>query len=120
MESDQLYPRIAATGPTLKRDMLWHDLLDFGEVGATPIELAARLVEEGKATGTVEGCAMWLMPLLNELVYMVGTRRTEHVGERFKAFRMGGRQGTAKAGTNPDHVEQGEGERHAENHSASP
>jgi len=88
VESDQLYPRIGATGPTPKRDMLWHDLLDFGEMEATPIGLAARLVEEGKATGTVEGCAKRLMPLLSELVYMVGKRRTERVGERFKAFRM--------------------------------
>jgi hypothetical protein len=101
MESDQLYPRISATGPTLKRDMLWHDLLDFGEMGATPIELAARLIEEGKATGTVESCAMRLMPLLNELVYMVGKRRTEHEGERFKALRMGGRRG-ADGGQGPE------------------
>jgi len=93
MAADQLYPRITATGPTLKRDMLWHDLLNFRETGATPMELAARLTEEGKATGTAEGCAVRLMPLLDELAYMVGERRTEHVGERFKAFRRGGSKG---------------------------
>ena len=90
MATDQLYPQITATGPTVKRDMVWQDLLDFGESGATPMELAARLLKAGKAKGTVEGCAMRLMPLLDELVGMVGERRTERVGERFKARRLAG------------------------------
>ena len=72
MAADQLYPRITATEPPLKRDMVWQDLLHFGETGATPMELAARLLRDGKATGTVEGCAVRLMPLLEELVGMVG------------------------------------------------
>lgn len=90
MTADQLYPQITATGPTVKRDMVWQDLLDFGEAGATPMELAARLLKAGKAKGTVEGCAMRLMPLLDELVGMVGERRTERVGERFRARRLAG------------------------------
>jgi hypothetical protein len=88
MAADQLYPRITATGPSVKRDMVWQDLLDFGETGATPMELAARLIKAGKATGTVEGCAVRLMPLLDELVGMVGERRTERVGERFRVRRL--------------------------------
>ena len=88
MAADQLYPQITATGPTGKRDMVWQDLLDFGESGATPMELAARLLKVGKAKGTVEGCAMRLMPLLDELVGMVGERRTERVGDRFRARRQ--------------------------------
>ena len=87
MAADQLYPRITATG-AVKRDMVWQDLLDFGETGATPMELAARLLNEGKATGTVEGCAVRLMPLLDELVGMVGVHRTERAGERFRARRL--------------------------------
>jgi len=90
MTADQLYPQITATSPTVKRDMVWQDLLDFGASGATPMELAARLLKTGKAKGTVEGCAMRLMPLLDELVGMVGERRTERVGERFKARRLAG------------------------------
>jgi hypothetical protein len=35
MAADQLYPQITATGPTVKRDMVWQELLDFGESGAT-------------------------------------------------------------------------------------
>jgi hypothetical protein len=85
MTADQLYPQITATSPTVKRDMVWQDLLDFGASGATPMELAARLLKTGKAKGTVEGCAMRLMPLLDELVGMGGERRTERVGERFRA-----------------------------------
>jgi hypothetical protein len=54
------------------------------------MELAARLIKKGKAKGTVEGCAMRLMPLLDELVGMVGERRTERVGERFRAHRLAG------------------------------
>jgi len=91
MAADRLYPQITATGPSLKRDMLWKDLLDyFGESGATPMELAARLLKDRKATGTVEGCAVRLMPLLEGLVCMVGERRTERVGERFRARRLAG------------------------------
>jgi hypothetical protein len=90
MAADQLYPRISASGPSLKRDMVWHDLLEFGATGATPMELAARLLMEGKASGTVEGCAVRLMPLLEELVGMVGDRRTEREGERFRARRLAG------------------------------
>jgi hypothetical protein len=86
MAADQLYPR----SPSVKRDMVWQDLLDFGESGATPMELAARLLKGGKAKGTIEGCAMRLMPLLGELVGMVGERRTEQVGERFRARRLAG------------------------------
>lgn len=63
MAADHLYPRISAPGPSLKRDMVWQDLLEFGGPGATPMELAARLLRDGKATGTVEGCAVRLMPL---------------------------------------------------------
>lgn len=88
MTTDQLYPQITAAGPTVKRDMVWQDLLDFGESGATPMELATRLLMAGKAKGTVEGCAMRLMPLLDELVGMVGEHRTERVGERFRARRL--------------------------------
>jgi hypothetical protein len=58
MAADQLYPQITATSPSLKRDMVWQDLLDFGATGATPMERAARLLMEGNATGTVEGCAV--------------------------------------------------------------
>jgi hypothetical protein len=90
MAADHLYPRISATGPSLKRDMVWQDLLEFGATGATPMELAARLLRDGKATGTVEGCAVRLMPLLEELVGMVGEHRTERAGERFKARRLAG------------------------------
>jgi len=90
MGADHLYPRITAPGPSLKRDMVWQDLLDFGATGATPMELAARLLRDGKATGTVEGCAVRLMPLLEELVGMVGEHRTERAGERFKARRLAG------------------------------
>jgi hypothetical protein len=90
MAADHLYPRITATGPSLKRDMVWQDLLEFGATGATPMELAARLLRDGKATGTVEGCAVRLMPLLEELVGMVGEHRTERAGERFKARRLAG------------------------------
>jgi hypothetical protein len=90
MAADQLYPRINASGPSLKRDMVWDDVLAFGATGATPMELAARLLMEGKASGTVEGCAVRLMPLLEELVGMVGDRRTEREGERFRARRLAG------------------------------
>lgn len=69
----------------MKRDMVWQDLLDFVETGSTPMELAARLIREGRATGTVEGRAVRLMPVLGELVGMVGELRTAHVGERFMA-----------------------------------
>jgi hypothetical protein len=88
MTADQLYPQITATGPTVTRDRVWQDLLTFGETGATPMELAARLLKAGRAKGTVEGCAMRLMPLLDELVGMVGERRTVRMGERFKAHRL--------------------------------
>jgi hypothetical protein len=64
--------------------MVWQDLLDFGQSGATPMELAARLLKAGKAKGTVEGCAMRLMPPLDELVGMAGERRTERAVERFR------------------------------------
>jgi hypothetical protein len=90
MTVDHLYPRITATGPSLKRDMVWQDLLEFGAPGATPMELAARLLRDGKATGTVEGCAVRLMPLLEELVGMVSEHRTERAGERFRARRLAG------------------------------
>ena len=29
MAADQLYPQITAPAPSLKRDMVWQDLLDF-------------------------------------------------------------------------------------------
>ena len=90
MAADQLYPQIMATAPSLKRDMVWQDLLEFGATGATPMELAARLLRDGKATGTVEGCAVRLMTLLEELVGMVGEHRTERAGERFRARRLAG------------------------------
>jgi hypothetical protein len=90
MPDDRLYPQITATGPSVKRDMVWQDLLTFGETGATPMELAGRLLKASKAKGTVEGCAMRLMPLLDELVGMVGERRTERLGERFRAYRLAG------------------------------
>ncbi|HTG10021.1 MAG TPA: hypothetical protein VK746_04440 [Candidatus Eisenbacteria bacterium] len=90
MTADHLYPRITGTGPSLKRDMVWQDLLEFGAPGATPMELAARPLRDGKATGTVEGCAVRLMPLLEELVGMVGEHRTERAGERFRARRPAG------------------------------
>ena len=90
MAADQLYPQITATAPSLKRDMVWQDLLEFGAPGATPMELAARLLRDGKATGTGEGCAVRLMPLLEELVGMVGEHGTERAGERFRARRLAG------------------------------
>ena len=90
MAADQLYPQITAASPSLKRDMVWQDLLDFGATGATPMELAARLLRDGKATGTGEGCAVRLMPLLEELVGMVGEHGTERAGERFRARRLAG------------------------------
>jgi hypothetical protein len=52
------------------------------------MELAARLLRAGKAKGTVEGCAMRLMPLLDELVGMLGERGTERVSERFRARQL--------------------------------
>ena len=90
MAADQLYPQITAASPSLKRDMVWQDLLEFGAPGATPMELAARLLRDGKATGTGEGCAVRLMPLLEELVGMVGEHRTERAGERFRARQLAG------------------------------
>ena len=42
------------------------------------------------AGNRVEGCAVRLMPLLEELVGMVGEHRTERAGERFKARRLAG------------------------------
>jgi hypothetical protein len=90
MPGDQLYPRITATGPSVKRDMVWQDLLEFGENGATPTELATRLIQRGRAKGTVEGCAALLKPLLEELVDMVGERQTKREGVRFTALRVGG------------------------------
>lgn len=87
MTMDQLYPRIPATDPSVKRGIVWRDLLACGKTGATPTELAARLIDEGKATGKVEGCAALLKPLLDELVDMAGGRQTMREGERFKARR---------------------------------
>lgn len=88
MTADQLYPQIIATGPSVKRDMVWQDLLACGETGATPTTLAARLINDGKATGSVAGCAALLKPLLEELVGMVGERQTTREGDRFKARRL--------------------------------
>ena len=88
MTVDRLYPQITATAPSVKRGMVWHDLLAYGETGATATELAARLIHAGKATGSVEGCAALLKPLLDELVDMAGDRQTTREGERFKACRL--------------------------------
>ena len=88
MTADQLYPRITATGPSVKRGMVWQDLLACGETGATPRELATRLIKDGKAMGSVEGCAALLKPLLDELAGMVGERQTMREGERFTTRRL--------------------------------
>lgn len=83
-----LYPRISATSPALKRDMVWQDLLKCGEAGATARDLAARLIAEGKATGTIAECALALEPLLDELVRMPGAQRTTRDGDRYTARRQ--------------------------------
>jgi hypothetical protein len=88
MTADQLYPGISATDASVKRGMVWQDLLACGENGATPQELATRLIKDGKASGTVEGCAVLLKPLLDELVGMVGERQTKREGEQFKAHKL--------------------------------
>jgi len=86
---NRLYPGITATGPSVKRDMVWQDLLEFGESGATPSELATRLIQRGRAKGTAEGCAALLRPLLEELVDIAGERQTKRQGMRFMAVRLG-------------------------------
>jgi hypothetical protein len=91
---NQLYPGITATGPSVKRDMVWQDLLEFGEIGATPSELATRLIQRGRAKGTAEGCAALLRPMLEELVDMAGERQTKRQGMRFMAVRLGESQET--------------------------
>jgi hypothetical protein len=83
-----LYPRISATSPSLKRDMLWQDLLKCGEAGATAGDLAARLIAESKATGTIAECALALEPLLDELVRMPGPHQTTRDGDRYKTRRQ--------------------------------
>ncbi len=91
MAGDQLYPRITATDPSVKRGMLWQDLRACGETGATPTELATRLIKlikDRKAIGSVEGCAALLKPLLAELTGMVGEQQTPREGERFTARRL--------------------------------
>jgi hypothetical protein len=62
------------------------------------MELAARLLRDGKATGTVEGCAARLMPLLEELVGMVGEHRTERAGE---SSRLAGWPGVRRPDNGP-------------------
>jgi hypothetical protein len=84
---DQLFPRITATHPSVKRKVVWRALLPFGATGATPMELADHLIQNGKATGTVGGCAALLKPLLEELVVILGPQQTKRDGERFIAFR---------------------------------
>jgi hypothetical protein len=84
---DQIFPQIIATYPSVKRNMVWRALLSFGATGATPIALADRRIQNGKATGTIEGCVALLRPLLEELVGIQGTQRTKRAGERFVAFR---------------------------------
>jgi len=84
---DQLFPRITATHPSVKRKMVWRALLHFGATGATPMELAEDLIQNGKATGTVGGCAALLKPRLEELVDILGSQQTKRDGERFIAFR---------------------------------
>lgn len=86
--SAHLYPRISTTSPSLKRDMVWQDLLKCGEAGATARDLAARLISESKVTGTIAECALALEPLLDELVRMPGAHRTTRDGDRYKARRQ--------------------------------
>lgn len=86
--SAHLYPRISTTSPSLKRDMLWQDLLKCGAMGATAMELAAHLIKDHKATGTVSECALALEPLLDELVRMPGPHQTTRDGDRYKARRQ--------------------------------
>jgi hypothetical protein len=86
---NQLYPGITAPDLLVKRNMVWQDLLECGESGATPSELATRLIQRGRAKGTAEGCAALLRPLLEELVDMPGKRRTKREGIRFIALRLG-------------------------------
>jgi hypothetical protein len=83
-----LYSRISAASPSLKRDMVWQDLLKCGEAGATARDLAARLIAERNATGTIAECALALEPLLDELVHMPGTHRTTRDGDRCTARRQ--------------------------------
>jgi hypothetical protein len=83
-----LYPRISGTSPSLKRDMLWQDLLKCGSAGATARELAVHLIKGRKATGTVSECALAREPLLDELVRAPGPHQTTRDGDRYKARRQ--------------------------------
>lgn len=90
MASERLFPQITTTDIQVLREMVWQQLFECGgDAGATPTELAARMIQHDKARGTVEGCAKLLIPLLDELVGVIGERRTKRDGERFKAFRVG-------------------------------
>jgi len=60
-------------------------LVRYGETGATPAELAADLINDGKATGTADECAALLLRLLEE-IRATGAHRVRREGERFIAW----------------------------------
>jgi hypothetical protein len=84
----RLFPQIETPHRQVIRDMVWRELFRYGEAGTTPAGLAAALINDGKATGTVEECAALLLRLLEEIP-ATGAHRVRREGERFIASKMG-------------------------------
>jgi hypothetical protein len=83
----RLFPQIETSHRQVIRDMVWRELFRYGEAGATPAGLAADLINDGKAAGTIEECAALLCRLLEEIPAATGTHRVRREGERFIASK---------------------------------
>jgi hypothetical protein len=85
----RLFPQIDTPHRQVFRNMIWRQLFCYGEAGATPAGLAADLIKDGKAEGTVEECAALVVRLLEEIPPFAGMHRVRRVGERFIATTIG-------------------------------